>query len=118
MEIDSAVFSVNGTSLESTTCAEKLKAPAFVGVPEMTPVPASKVRPGGREPIVVKVRGAVPPVAFSVVVYGVPTVPEGGVPKIAGSGFTVMLTTLELAVPSIAAVTVNFICEVIPAGAV
>jgi hypothetical protein len=35
-----------------------------------------------------------------------------------GSGFTVMLTTRELEVPAIAAVTVNFICVVIPAGAV
>jgi len=68
MEIDSAVFTVNGTSLESTICAEKLKAPAVVGVPEMTPVPALKARPAGREPTVVNFKGAVPPLAFSVVV--------------------------------------------------
>jgi hypothetical protein len=36
----------------------------------------------------------------------------------AGSGFTVILTTRELEVPVIAAVTVNFICVVMPAGAV
>src|SRR5271156_1274180 len=36
----------------------------------------------------------------------------------AGSGFTVMLTTRELEVPVIAAVSVNFICVAIPAGAV
>ena len=68
MEIVSGAFTVNGTSLESTICAEKLKAPAVVGVPEMTPVPALKVRPAGREQTVVNFKGAVPPVAFSVVV--------------------------------------------------
>ena len=44
--------------------------------------------------------------------------PGGGVPETTGSGFTVTLTTRELEVPEIAAVSVNFICAVIPAGAV
>jgi hypothetical protein len=59
---------VYGISLESTICAEKVKEPAVVGVPDMTPVVALKLRPPGSEPTRLHFNGAVPPVAVSVAV--------------------------------------------------
>jgi hypothetical protein len=53
-----------GQLLASVAVIVKLNWPAVVGVPEMTPVVALSVRPGGSAPLeTVKVYGAVPPVA-------------------------------------------------------
>jgi hypothetical protein len=47
----------------------KFEVPTVVGVPEITPVAALKVRPAGSEPLaILHVRGVVPPAATSVVV--------------------------------------------------
>ena len=47
----------------------------------MTPVVALSVRPVGSAPdVTLNVYGAVPPVACSMVLYAVPTVPAGGLP--------------------------------------
>jgi hypothetical protein len=117
IKIDSCAITENGMSLESMICTEKLEVPATVGVPEITP--ALKLKPAGSEPLAtLHFSGAVPPAAVNVVVYGVPTVPTGGVPVIVGSGLTVMLTVLEFFVPVTPAVKVNCNCEVIFEGAV
>jgi phosphohistidine swiveling domain-containing protein len=55
----------------------KLDVPAVVGVPEITPVPA-RLKPAGNEPSILHVMG-VSPVALSVWLYEVPTVPPGNV---------------------------------------
>ena len=55
----------------------KLDVPSEVGVPEIRPVLSFKVKPVGREPLVtLHVIGAVP-VAVSVWLYDVPSVPFG-----------------------------------------
>ena len=52
---------------ESVTCTVKLVVPASVGVPLITPVAASNVKPVGKLPFVIdQVYGVVPPVAASV----------------------------------------------------
>ena len=57
----------------------RLEVPVAVGVPLMTPVAGLRARPEGRVPaVMLKVYGVVPPVACTVVVYGVPMVPPGG----------------------------------------
>jgi len=49
--------------VESVTCTAKLKVPV-VGVPEIMPVEAFKLRPGGKEEEVIDhVYGVVPPAA-------------------------------------------------------
>jgi hypothetical protein len=55
-------------------------APLAVGLPEMTPVVAATVSPGGSCPaVMLQLYGALPPVAASVDVYAAPTVPCGSV---------------------------------------
>ena len=49
----------------SVSVITTLLVPAVDGVPEMTPVAASKVSPPGR-PVANQFNGATPPVAFSV----------------------------------------------------
>lgn len=50
----------------SVTVTVKLKVPLAVGVPEIRPVPAARLRPVGRPPEVIDHRyGEVPPVAAS-----------------------------------------------------
>jgi len=52
---------------ESVTCTVKLDVPIEVGVPEMTPVLAVRVRPDGGEPVTINQEyGAKPPVAENV----------------------------------------------------
>jgi hypothetical protein len=56
-----------GQLLASVAVIVKLKVPATLGVPEMTPVVALNVRPLGSAPLeTVKVYGAVPPTAETV----------------------------------------------------
>ena len=53
--------------VESVTFAVKPKVPEAVGVPEIAPVDAFKLKPGGREEAVIdQVYGVVPPVAARV----------------------------------------------------
>lgn len=56
---------VEGVLSESESCTVKLSVPACVGVPEMTPVPALRVSPGGRPLGILQVYGGTPPVAAS-----------------------------------------------------
>ena len=53
----------------------KLNAPATVGVPEIAPVPLFKLKPGGRLPLFIDHVIGVVPLAVSVSLYGVHTVP-------------------------------------------
>src|SRR5262245_43304893 len=69
---------VNGWLAEpdalSVTVATTEKVPAVVGVPEMTPVEALMVLPGG-SPVAENVYGGVPPLAVRVRLAATPTVP-------------------------------------------
>ena len=63
--------------LESFTCATKLTSPVVAGVKLITPVLGFKAA-GERPPLgVLHVYGGVPPIALSVVEYGVPTTASG-----------------------------------------
>src|SRR5208282_1802686 len=54
--------------LASLTCTVKLKTPAPVGDPVITPSPALSIRPEGRDPLATdQLYGKVPPLAASVV---------------------------------------------------
>lgn len=54
------------------------KLPLAVGVPEIIPVLAARLRPAGRLPeLIDQERGDVPPAAIRVLEYAVPSVPAG-----------------------------------------
>jgi hypothetical protein len=55
----------------------KFAVPAVVGVPEISPVSGSSVKPAGKLPAVTLQFIVPPPVAESVWLYAVPTVPFG-----------------------------------------
>ncbi len=58
----------------------KLDAPAAVGVPEITPVTAFKVSPGGKLPAdTLNIYDPLPPVVVMVCEYGVPSIAFGSV---------------------------------------
>jgi hypothetical protein len=62
----------------SFTCTVKETVPVVVGVPEMTPVDATRLNPAGNVPaLTLQPYGVVPPLACSVVEYAVPAVPPG-----------------------------------------
>jgi hypothetical protein len=62
----------------SVTVTPKLVLPVLVGVPEITPVEASRLSPAGREPeVIAQEYGVMPPVAWSVAEYALPTVAVG-----------------------------------------
>ena len=50
----------------SVTCGVKGNVFATVGVPEITPVEVSRVRPVGSVPVKLQTKGAVPPVRWRV----------------------------------------------------
>jgi hypothetical protein len=53
--------------LASVTRTVKLEVPAVVGVPDIIPVPAAKLKPAGKVPVTIdQLEGGVPPVAFKV----------------------------------------------------
>jgi len=53
--------------LASLTWAVKLKVPAPVGIPLITPLPGFSDKPAGREPLAIdQVYGSVPPLAVNV----------------------------------------------------
>jgi hypothetical protein len=60
----------------SFTCTVNDTVPAVVGVPEITPVDATRFNPAGNAPaLTLQLYGVVPPLACSVVEYAVPVVP-------------------------------------------
>ena len=63
MVIESGLVAVAPTL--SVAVTENVKLPVAVGVPERTPALLS-VKPAGKVPVLVNVRGAVPPVAATV----------------------------------------------------
>lgn len=75
--------------------------PAVIGVPVMAPVLALIERPAGRLPtLMVNVSGANPPVAETVWLYAVPTVPPGNEVVVmlgAPAGFTFMVSEADVA---------------------
>lgn len=71
---------VRAGELESCTSAENEKLPGWSGVPEMTPVVLSKVRPAGScPPETAHAYGAVPPVTVTRATYATETKPPGSI---------------------------------------
>ena len=71
----------------SATVTVNADAVVAVGVPEMAPVCASSMRPGGSDPVVIdQVNGPVPPATVSVAEYNVPMAPTGSVAGVIASG--------------------------------
>lgn len=98
----------------------KVAVPGTVGVPEITPVLASRERPAGRLPAAIDhERGPVPPLACSLAVYEVASTPAGNeVVEMVGGGLTVTMPEAEASffVTEVAFI-VTFIAEETPAGA-
>ncbi len=64
--------------VESVTSAVKLNDPAVVGVPEIVPLAAARVRPAGSAPsLTFQSYGAVPPVTVKVAEYAFWSIPAG-----------------------------------------
>lgn len=80
----------------SLTVAVKLDVPLAVGVPEMIPVVASRLRPAGRLPAVIdQMYAGVPPVADMGLEYAVFAVPAGSDAEIVNAGGAAAATTIE-----------------------
>jgi len=87
MEMIAIVAVVWAGEPESLTIAPKAKTPLAVGVPEITPVAALRVRPPGRAPEDTdQVKAGVPPLADRELVYAVPTLPEASEGLIVNAG--------------------------------
>jgi|SRR5690348_3069877 hypothetical protein len=82
---------------ESVTCTVKVAVPDEVGVPEITPVLASRESPAGGLPAVIDhKRGSVPPLACSLAEYEVPSTPAGNeIVEMVGGGFTATMSEAE-----------------------
>lgn len=90
------------------------KLPGVVGVPLIVPVD-ERVSPGGRDPEEsAKVYGAVPPEALNAALYGVPTVPAGGVPPTVMTGQEMVMVNPALPGQELASVTLT-VKELVPA---
>jgi hypothetical protein len=62
----------------SLTCTVNDAVAAVVGMPEITPVDATRLSPAGRLPaLTLQLYGAFPPLACNVVAYAVPATPWG-----------------------------------------
>ena len=98
----------------SVTCTENDAVPEVVGVPEITPVDATRARPAGRVPeLTVQLYGVVPPLACSVAEYAVPVVPPGSdVVVINGDCATAATSILRFAVAVAAGELESFTCTV------
>jgi hypothetical protein len=110
-DIVSVPFAVADAPVESTTskvmlAVEPVAVP--VGVPEIAPVAAFKVRPAGSLPeLTEKVYGDLPPVVVSESVNVVPTFPLAlGTVNVRGTAVTVRLTVAVWVIPPPVAVTV------------
>ena len=96
----------------SVTCTVNDAVPAAVGVPEITPVDATRLNPAGNVPaLTLQLYGVVPPLACSVVEYAVPAVPPGSdvVVTVGGCG-AAATTMLKAFVPVLFAA--SFTCTV------
>ena len=78
------------TPIVSVTVTKKVYVAAVVGVPEMLPVAASRLRPGGRAPLVItQVQGQISGAATKVAEYVAPTWPSGNMlGRIVGCAWT------------------------------
>src|SRR6185295_9633925 len=86
--------------------------------PATWPVAVSKVRPGGRVPVKLKV-GAGKPLAVNAKSYGDPTTAFGSVPLVkTGASFTVRVTSSVAVPPALVAATVNACSPPVPAAGV
>jgi len=86
----------------SDTCIVKLKSPAAVGLPVMSPLDGFNARPGGNDPVVIdQLYGDLPPLTFSVCEYDAPTTPLGSAAVvIVRPAVTVMLSAWVALFPS------------------
>ncbi len=67
MMMVSAAEAMKGGDEESCALTVKEEVPADVGVPEITPLPESRVKPGGKLPLaMVQEYGGIPPEANNV----------------------------------------------------
>ena len=79
----------------SFTCTVNETVPAVVGVPEITPVDAARLKPAGSDPaLTLQLYGAVPPLACSVVEYAVPVVPPGSDTVVTVGGWAAAATAI------------------------
>ena len=90
----------------SVTVAATLKVPLAVGVPVIAPLLLID-SPAGR-PVAVKVRGAVPPLARTVELYGTCRVPAGSVVVVIVTPATTVIVAVPLAIPARLEVAVIF----------
>jgi hypothetical protein len=80
----------------SVTWTVTAEEPAAVGVPEITPVVASIVKPVGKVPVLsVKLNGSAPLLTTRAKLYGVPTVPERPDTGVLTTGLSVILSVTE-----------------------
>jgi hypothetical protein len=80
---------------ESVTCTVNDAVPAAVGVPEITPVDATRLIPAGKAPaLTLQLYGVVPPLACSVVEYDVPAVPPGSDVVVTVGGWAAATTAM------------------------
>ena len=83
----------------SFTCTVNDTVPAVVGVPEITPVDATRLNPAGNVPaLTLQLYGEVPPLACSVVEYAVPVVPPGSDVVVTVGGCAAATSILRFAV--------------------
>jgi len=92
---------------ESVTVALKVEAPRVLGVPVIAPVEVLRVKPAGREPLMLNVYGGVPPPAVSADEYATPTCPVlAGQVKVNCAGAMVMLQLMVTVATPLESVTV------------
>jgi hypothetical protein len=87
----------------SVTVIDAVNVPVTVGVPVIAPVDALIFRPVGR-PLADQLYGVVPPVAATVVEYGVFWMPLGNVAVVIFSGATIVSEKLTVAVRCVGSV--------------
>ena len=94
----------------SVTFTVNDEVPAVVGVPEIAPVDAVKLKPAGNVPaLTLQVYGAVPLLACNVVEYAVPVVPPGNdVVVIVGGCGAAAIAILSAFVAELFAASVTF----------
>jgi hypothetical protein len=97
---------------ESVTCTVNDAVPAAVGVPEITPVDATRLNPAGNVPaLTLQLYGVVPPLACSTVEYVVPVVPPGSDVVVTKGGCAAVATAI-LSVFVAALFAASFTCTV------
>jgi hypothetical protein len=100
--------SVDDSVARSVAWRTKASVPGTVGVPEIVPVDVSRLSPAGSAPaFTVHTKGCPPPVADTVVLYGVPTVAPGSnvVVMTGATDFTTSIPRWAVAAFELASVT-------------